>query len=54
MNISQIQTLIDKLIDLGEDREELMYWASIFDDLTEDKQKLLYENLEEEYKKLSQ
>ena len=34
----QFADITDKLINLGENREELDFWRKIFDDLPEDKQ----------------
>lgn len=43
-----IQRLFEKLIELGEDREELAFYKDIFDDLSPEAQQALQKNLEEE------
>lgn len=53
MNKEELQKIISKLIELGEDKDELTYWFDIFDDLSEEKQKEVFSNLQEELTKLS-
>lgn len=53
MEFSNIQDLIQKLITLGEDREELEYWQSIYPDLAPEKQTELLQNLQEEVQALT-
>jgi hypothetical protein len=40
--------VIQQLIPLGEDKKELHYWESIFDDLTEEEKLEVLGNLKEE------
>ena len=54
-NKDQFKDLADKLINLGESREEFAFWLKIFDDLPDDKQReLIAMMLEEldEFKKI--
>lgn len=44
----EINKIINKLIELGEDKEELEYWKSIYEDLPEERQKQLHINLIQE------
>lgn len=53
MDKEKLKQIIEKLIELGEDKDELAYWLDIFDDLTEEKQKEIFSNLKEELTKLS-
>ena len=53
MNKEELKQIIMKLIDFGEDKDELNYWLDIFDDLPEEKQKEVFSNLQEELTKLS-
>ena len=48
----ELKNLIEKLIDLGEDKEELSFWQTIFDDLTTTEQKELIKILSEEIQSL--
>lgn len=48
----ELKNLIEKLIDLGEDKEELSFWQTIFDDLTITEQKELIKILSEEIQSL--
>ncbi len=45
---NDIQQLVNTLIKLGEDREELEFWISIYPDLEQPFQKELIENLQAE------
>ena len=38
----EINKIIDKLIELGEDKDELEYWRAIYDDLPPDQQKQIH------------
>lgn len=53
MNKTEIVTIIEQLIQLGEDRDELDYWLQIYDYLPEEKQAELYENLSHELEALN-
>ncbi len=53
MNKKNLKQIIIKLIELGEDQDELNYWLDIFDDLPEKKQKEVFSNFQEELTKLS-
>lgn len=53
MNKQELEKIIIKLVELGEDKDELNYWLDIFDDLSEEKQKEIFSNLQEELNKLS-
>jgi hypothetical protein len=48
MNKQEITNLVGQLVQLGEDQDELNYWLQIYDDLSEEKQALLYVNLKQE------
>jgi hypothetical protein len=48
-----LKEIVEKLIALGEDKDELNYWLDIFDDLPEEKQKEVFSNFQEELTKLS-
>ncbi|HOX10633.1 MAG TPA: hypothetical protein P5323_01505 [Candidatus Moranbacteria bacterium] len=52
MNKEEFQTIAKKLIEKGEDAEEMQYWVDIHDDLPEKQQKEIFENFTEELKKL--
>jgi hypothetical protein len=54
MDKNEISGLIDKLIELGEDREELQLWLEIYDDLPQEKQIALGDNLKRELESLQQ
>jgi hypothetical protein len=45
---SAVQHLFDQLIQLGEDREELEFYRSLFDDLSPQAQQEMRKNLEQE------
>lgn len=45
---NDIQQLVDRLIKLGEDREDLVFWVSIYPDLEPPFQIELIENLQAE------
>ncbi len=47
-----LQSLISKLIDLGEDKESLEIWPDLFDTLNEEQQAALILNMEDEIKDL--
>ena len=53
MNKEELKQILTKLVELGEDRDELDYWLDIFDDLPEDKQQELFSNFQAELAKLS-
>ena len=53
MEDQQIKNLVDQLIALGEDKDEMGYWLSIFPYLTEENQGLLYANLRQEVEALT-
>lgn len=53
MNKEELKQIITRLIELGEDKDELNYWLDIFDDLPEEKQKEIFLNFQEELTKLS-
>ena len=53
MNKEDLEKIITKLIELGEDKDELDYWLDIFDDLSADKQKEVFSNFQEELTALS-
>lgn len=48
-----LKEIVEKLIALGEDKDELTYWLDIFDDLPKEKQREIFSNLQEELTKLS-
>ncbi len=47
-----LQNLIAKLLKLGEDKDELDFWLSLYDDLDPAEQRELTANLEGELQKL--
>ena len=53
MEQSNLKEIVEKLIALGEDKDELMYWVEIFDDLPAEKQSELLENLKKELETLT-
>jgi len=53
MNKEELKQIIIKLVELGEDKDELNYWLDIFDNLPEEKQKEVFSNFQEELTKLS-
>ncbi len=53
MNKETFQEIITKLIALGEDKEELEFWLSIFDDLSEERQTEIFLNMQEELEALA-
>ncbi len=48
----QLTELIEKLIVLGENEEELLYWQGIFGELPAEHQKRLWEEFDREYQAL--
>lgn len=50
--MEKIQTIIDELVSLGEDRDEMEFWGSIYPNLSANDQKLLTENLTHELEAL--
>ncbi len=52
MNQQDFNQLIQKLTDLGEDKNELELWQNLFPDLEEEEKKELIKNLEDELKQL--
>jgi len=53
MNPKNLKEIIDELIALGEDKEELSYWQTLFPFLPEDKKILLASNLKQELRDLT-
>lgn len=53
MNKEELKQIMIKLVELGEDKDELAYWLYVFDDLPEEKQKEIFSNFQEELNKLS-
>jgi hypothetical protein len=51
--ISELGQIIQHLIILGEDRDELLYWQSVYEDLSPEQQQELYQNLEQELQALN-
>ena len=52
-NDQSIKTLVEQLIALGDDCDELFFWADLYPSLDEEEQVALKENLEKELKKLT-
>ncbi len=52
MEIQEFTILINKLIELGEDKNELTMWQSIFPKLKLEEKNKLLKNLEDELKQL--
>ncbi|VVB79810.1 Uncharacterised protein [uncultured archaeon] len=50
---TELKIILDKLIEFGEDREELWYWLDIFPDLEKKEQIKIFNLFKEEQKKLS-
>ena len=50
--MSTVYELIDELIQLGDDRDELEFWKSIYPNISADEQRALVSNLEKELKEL--
>ncbi len=48
-----INQVIEQLIVLGEDKDELEYWQSIYEDLDPQQKTEIYQNLTEELKALT-
>lgn len=48
----RFEKLIEELIELGEDREELEFWLSIYDNLADEKKEKLIDNLTREAEEL--
>ncbi len=53
MTKPEFTNIVHKLISFGEDREELEFWVSIYDDLDEDKRVELEKIVQDELQKLS-
>jgi hypothetical protein len=51
--LNTLTTLIARLIELGEDKDELNYWKDIYPDLPAEKQKDLLDLFSKEVEKLS-
>lgn len=51
--LKQLTQTIKKLVELGEDRDEMRYWLDIFPDLSKDTQKELLASFKEELEKLA-
>jgi|AntAceMinimDraft_11_1070367.scaffolds.fasta_scaffold08034_3 hypothetical protein len=49
----ELNDILNKLVELGEDKDELEYWRDIFPNLREEKQKELFELFKLELKQLS-
>jgi len=49
----ELNDILNKLIVLGEDKDELDYWRDIFADLSEEKQKEVFNLFKLELEKLS-
>jgi hypothetical protein len=47
-----IASLIDQLVNLGEDRDELQLWADMYPNLSDDERDQLRKNLETELEEL--
>jgi hypothetical protein len=54
MNKQEIGKIADQLAKKGEDKDELLYWQEVYDNLPEDKQVLLYVNFKQELDLLNQ
>ncbi len=52
MTKEELSKIIDQLVALGEDKDELNYWLSIYDDLEPDAQTELVNNLKTELQDL--
>jgi len=52
--MDDINTLIEGLVALGEDRDELELWESIYPSLEAEEKSALIENLQEELRELSE
>lgn len=50
--MQDIQTVIDELVSLGEDRDEMEFWGSMYPNLSPNDQKLLLDNLTRELEEL--
>ncbi|KKU45956.1 MAG: hypothetical protein UX62_C0007G0013 [Microgenomates group bacterium GW2011_GWA2_46_7] len=50
--IDDITTMIDQLVNLGEDRDELQFWADMYPHLSDDERAKLLNDLEEELEEL--
>ena len=55
MDISKehLKNIVSHLISLGEEADELHFWESFFDDLSDEEKTSLLQNLEEELKLLN-
>ena len=51
--MATIEELIDQLIALGEDRDELEFWRSLYPNISSDEQKALLSNLEKELEEIN-
>lgn len=49
-----LHELIEELIRLGDDRDELEFWKSLYPSMSEDEQQALISNLEHELKALEE
>lgn len=52
MNREAFKKITDELVQFGEDKDEMKFWLSIFDDLDPDIREKLILNLEKELKDL--
>ncbi len=50
--MTRLHNLIDELIHLGDDRDELEFWKSIYPSMSEEEQGTLISNLEKELEEL--
>ena len=50
--MATIDELIDQLIALGEDRDELEFWRSLYPNVSPDEQQALLSNLEKELEEI--
>jgi hypothetical protein len=53
MEYQDLHNILNKLVEFGEDKDELEYWKDIFPDLNEERQKEVYQLFEEELSKLA-
>ncbi len=54
MNIEELNQILNKLIELGEDKDEMGYWRDIFPNLDEAHQKEIMDLFKFELKKLEE
>lgn len=51
--LTEIQTMVDQLVKMGEDPDEFSFWLSVYETLPQDLQEELSQNLEGELTDLS-